>query len=525
MGEIFLTQFTGAHGFDKLCVVKKVLPDLAQEPEFIARFIDEAQILVQLSHGNIAQVLDMGVHEGEPFLALEFVDGKDLRRVLSRMKERGLPLPLSFVLSVMIRVLDALAYAHRKRGEDGHELNLVHRDLSPQNVLISYEGEVKVIDFGLAKTSFSSSKTQPGIVMGKFKYLSPEQARHLEVDRRSDIYTVGLCLWELITGKSPFEDESPGELMVKVGYPEIPPLNTVEPLCPLALSEAVVQALALDPSERFQSAEEFRGRLQAILSTIDPRAGAETTSRFMRDAFAVEYQAERRMLKRIKAQAKLHAQRETSAPTPDTEKTYPMLEAVPSGEHAAPEGRPPTLSFQPTPRGPSASTLSEIHDSQTSPAILFDGGPTQSTQVVTKSFVSEETAQASQSLPSVIVDDPPAHLMLTMVDIVVPPSMSAPRQMARRNAAKAQAKKSAHHAFLPNTPKPELKHRAKAVVKGVAALGNASRTAKTRIRSNWVWLLLPALAVFGVGGYIAWDLWHSPSSQVQTNGSGAKPEK
>ena len=194
MGEIFLARLEGSHGFDKLCVIKKILPHLAQDQDFVSRFVDEAHILVKLSHGNIAQVLDMGVHEHEPYIALEFVDGKDLRRVLSRMRERQLPLPLSFVLSVMTRVLDALAYAHRKRGDDDDELNLVHRDVSPQNVLISYEGEVKVIDFGLAKSALSLSRTNPSIVMGKFLYMSPEQARHTKVDRRSDLYAVGLCL-------------------------------------------------------------------------------------------------------------------------------------------------------------------------------------------------------------------------------------------------------------------------------------------------------------------------------------------
>lgn len=121
MGEIFLGRIEGAHGFDKLCVIKKILPHLAEDREFVERFVNEARILVKLSHGNIAQVLDMGVHEGAPYIALEFVDGKDLRRVLARMRDRKLPIPMSFVLTVMTRVLDALAYAHRKRGEDDRE--------------------------------------------------------------------------------------------------------------------------------------------------------------------------------------------------------------------------------------------------------------------------------------------------------------------------------------------------------------------------------------------------------------------
>src|SRR5205085_11053935 len=133
----------------------------------------------------------------------------------------NLPLPLTFVLFTMSRVLDALAYAHRKRDDDEKEIGLVHRDMSPQNILISYEGEVKVIDFGLAKSTLNASKTNPSIILGKFLYMSPEQARHQKVDRRSDLYSVGICLFELIAGKNPFDDVLPGELMNRVANPTI----------------------------------------------------------------------------------------------------------------------------------------------------------------------------------------------------------------------------------------------------------------------------------------------------------------
>src|SRR5689334_20863604 len=237
MGEIYLARLEGAQGFQKLCVIKKILPSLAADPEFVERFVNEAKILVKLSHGSIAQFLDVGLHEGDPYIALEYVDGKDLRKVAARMRERNLPPPLTFVLYVMSRVLDALAYAHRKRDDDERELNLVHRDISPQNILVSYEGEVKVIDFGLAKSTLSPAKTNPGLILGKFLYMSPEHARHQKVDRRSDLYSVGLCLYELISGKNPFDDVAPGELMAKVANPEIQSLQSVDPLCPGSVSQ------------------------------------------------------------------------------------------------------------------------------------------------------------------------------------------------------------------------------------------------------------------------------------------------
>lgn len=300
MGEVFLARVEGTGGFEKLCVIKKILPQYASDSVFVERFIHEARTLVKLSHGSIAQVFDMGLHEGAPYLALEYVDGKDLRKVIAKGKERDLPLPLTFCLFVMIRVLDALAYAHRKRDDEDREIALVHRDVSPQNVLVSYEGEVKVIDFGLAKSTLSAASTHPSIILGKFLYMSPEQARQQRVDRRSDLYSVGLCLYELIGGANPFEAAQSGDLVGAVADPKIPPLSEVVPLCPPQVSSIVAKALAVDPAHRFQSAEEFRGRLQSLLHEIDPTVGPESVSRFMRESFAVEYSGERKLISSVR---------------------------------------------------------------------------------------------------------------------------------------------------------------------------------------------------------------------------------
>ncbi len=302
MGEIFLARLEGVQGFEKQCVIKKILPHLTQEEDFVTRFVNEAKTLVQLQHGSIAQVLDMGLHEGEPYLALEFVDGKDMRKVAARARERNMPLPLTFVLYTMGRVLDALAYAHRKRDDEEKEIGLVHRDVSPQNILISYEGEVKVIDFGLAKSTLNVARTSPGLVLGKFLYMSPEQARHTKVDRRTDLYSVGLCLYELVAGKNPFDDVPPGELMAKVSTPNIPNIQQIEPLCPGPVAQTVMKALAVDPANRYQTAEEFRGKLMSVLVDIDPSAGPESCSRFMREAFSAEYNSERKLLASLREQ-------------------------------------------------------------------------------------------------------------------------------------------------------------------------------------------------------------------------------
>ncbi|WP_375768109.1 serine/threonine protein kinase [Archangium gephyra] len=365
MGEIFLARLEGAQGFEKLCVIKKILPQLAADPEFVERFVGEARTLVKLSHGSIAQVLDMGLHEGDAYMALEYVDGKDLRKVAARARDRQKPLPLTFVLFVMGRVLDALAYAHRKKGDDEGELHLVHRDISPQNILISYEGEVKVIDFGLAKSRLSAAKTNPSIILGKFLYMSPEQARHQPVDRRSDLYAVGLCLYELISGRNPFDSVSPGELMSAVAQPHVQPLGELVPATPPAVAQLVMKALAVDPAQRFQTAEELRGRLNACLLELDPASGPESVSRYMSELFGPEYQGERRLLASLREVGRL-PEPESGGPG-SLEGAAPRLSQEPSSKSGRPEGSFEALSFKPTPRTREGGPVRD--DGETRPAV------------------------------------------------------------------------------------------------------------------------------------------------------------
>ncbi|AKQ63401.1 Serine/threonine-protein kinase Pkn6 [Myxococcus hansupus] len=371
MGEIYLARLEGAQGFEKLCVIKKILPQLAADTEFVERFVGEARTLVRLSHGSIAQVLDMGLHEDEAYMALEHVDGKDLRKVAARVRDRQVPLPVTFILYTMGRVLDALAYAHRKKDDDGEDLKLVHRDISPQNILISYEGEVKVIDFGLAKSRLSAAKTNPSIILGKFLYMSPEQARHQPVDRRSDLYAVGLCLYELICGKNPFDGVHPGELMSLVANPRIAPLDQVEPLTPPAVTALVAKALAVDPSQRFQTAEEFRGRLQSCLMEIDASAGPESVSRFMRELFSSDFQSERRLLASLKDVPRLSTEEVRAlASMPDDPLAPKMAHAMLPAKTIRLDGPVEPLSFFPTPR--SRDGGGPVSDGETRPGVPID---------------------------------------------------------------------------------------------------------------------------------------------------------
>lgn len=539
MGEIFLARLEGAQGFEKLCVIKKILPHLAQDKDFVDRFVDEARILVKLSHGNIAQVLDMGLHEGAPYIALEFIDGKDLRRVIARAGERALQLPISFVLYVTTRVLDALAYAHRKRSDEGKDLNLVHRDISPQNILISYEGEVKIIDFGLAKSTMSATHTHPSIVLGKFLYMAPEQARHQKADRRSDLYAVGLCLYELLTGQSPFAAIAPGELMAAVANPKIVPVTSLEPLCPPALNDAVMKALASDPAQRFQTAEELRGKLLGILLEIDPSAGPETATRFMTEAFATEYQSERRLLSDLKEQARALGADAPESPEETIEvpsrsqpraPSAPMpaltLDEVPAARVTAPEvkatpAEAAPLSFQPTRKAPPP-----LHERKGTPV----GDPSALPSIVvagdTQQTVEVDAPQANVVLDDGLADQADARARTIPETRAPRPASPQKSDPARKSASrttgsglKAPARSTAPKAEPPREKAEVVREKdtrrlparaaevAPTMTPDQTPAPDAAPPMRKQGSSMLVWVALPLLAIAAVGGYILWDVY------------------
>src|SRR5262249_14411803 len=205
LGEIFVAK-PGLAGFEKRAVIKKVLPHLAADEVFISRFVDEAQVAIKLQRVNVAQVFEVGRVGDEYFLALEYVDGRDLRRILAVLAHRRLRLPVDLALFIARELANGLAYAHRRTTADGASLNLVHCDISPPNVLVSFEGETKVIDFGIAKSAMRGTATDPKVGFGKFGYMAPEQLiRGGVVDHRTDLYAAGVVLYELLTGARLYE--------------------------------------------------------------------------------------------------------------------------------------------------------------------------------------------------------------------------------------------------------------------------------------------------------------------------------
>jgi serine/threonine protein kinase len=305
MGEIFLAKH-GLAGFEKLAVIKKVLPHLAADAQFISRFVDEAQVAIKLQHVNVAQVFEVGRVADEYFLALEYVEGRDLRRTLARLGHEKKRLPVDLALFVGRELANGLAYAHRRTSSDGASLNLVHCDISPPNVLVSFEGETKVIDFGIAKSALRGTATDPKMGFGKFGYMAPEQLiRGGIVDHRTDIYAAGVVLYELLTGQRLYEPGPEPDyraLAKKVARGEYPLPSSIDPIL-APYDKLVSTALRPKSEDRYQSAAELRDAIQQALVAVNPTISTDQLGSYMRDLFADEMTAQRELHDRI---AKTH---------------------------------------------------------------------------------------------------------------------------------------------------------------------------------------------------------------------------
>ncbi|MBK9063758.1 MAG: protein kinase [Acidobacteria bacterium] len=273
MAEVFKARMRGEEGFEKIVAIKRIVPHMAANDAFITMFIDEAKLAAQLNHNNITHIFDLGKVDAWHYIAMEFVEGKDLRTLLKLGKERSYPLPPELALFVAAKIANALDYAHRRPAADGTELNLVHRDVSPQNILISYEGDIKLCDFGIAKAASKVSTTISGALKGKLQYMSPEQAWGKRVDRRSDVFSLGAVLHEMLTGAPLFEGDTDMSVLERVreGEVEAPSARGVE--VSKRVDQIVLKALAKNPQERYQNASEMEKDLHAVLYAFQPSPG------------------------------------------------------------------------------------------------------------------------------------------------------------------------------------------------------------------------------------------------------------
>ena len=281
MAEVYRARMSGVEGFQKIVAIKRILPHMTDNDEFVTMFVDEAKVAAQLQHPNIIHIYDLGKIERSYYIAMEYIDGKDLRSILRTLEERHSRLPIGLALFIASRLAEALEYAHRKRDLQGRSLGLVHRDVSPQNVLISYDGDIKLCDFGIAKAASKASHTRSGALKGKLQYMSPEQAWGKDIDNRSDIFSLGLVLYEMLTGRKAFAGDSELSILEQVRAPRIVPPREYDPAIPPEVERVVMIALKESRDERFQGAAELGADLGNMLQVIRPAPGASDLGAFL----------------------------------------------------------------------------------------------------------------------------------------------------------------------------------------------------------------------------------------------------
>lgn len=262
MAEIYLARQVGPEGFEKTLVVKRILPHLSENREFITMFLDEARIAARLNHPNIVQIFDLGAHDGTYFIAMEYIHGEDARRVWKQAERFNTNLPIALTCRIIIEACAGLDYAHKKCDPSGRPLNIVHRDVSPQNILVSFEGGVKVVDFGIAKAADQGTVTRSGVLKGKYSYMSPEQASGEPIDHRSDIFALGVVMYELLTGTRLFKRPNDRQTLQAVADCLVPPPSAANPSIPRDLDELVLRALQRERGDRYPEARTFAAELE-----------------------------------------------------------------------------------------------------------------------------------------------------------------------------------------------------------------------------------------------------------------------
>jgi hypothetical protein len=286
MAEVWKAEITGPAGFSRTLVVKRILPHLAEDPQFVEMFVREARLSARLHHGSIVQVFELGDVDGEYFLAMEYVRGRDLHATVRAQLASGPP-PPGMATFVVLEVCRALAHAHALTGDDGAPLRLIHRDVSPSNVMLSFDGAVKLLDFGIAKAlSEADAKTQSGTLKGKFSYLSPEQVEGREVDHRADLFAVGVVLHEALTGRRLFKGSSDLQTLALVRAAQVDPPSRSNPNVPPELDRICLRALARDLEQRYPSCDDMAADLEEMVHAL--KWGPERLAATMRELFPDE---------------------------------------------------------------------------------------------------------------------------------------------------------------------------------------------------------------------------------------------
>ena len=326
MAELYRAKITGAQGFEKLIAIKKILPHLTSEENLVGSFIDEAKLAALLNHQNIIQIYDFGSLEGSYFIAMEYLFGKDLRLITNKSKEKGLPLSLEYTLYITSLICAGLDYAHDLKDFQGKPLNIIHRDISPQNILITYDGDVKIVDFGIAKATSQSTMTQAGMIKGKVSYMSPEQVGGKTIDHRSDIFSTGILLYEMVTGKKMFEGDT-YTILSKVREAEFEPPERVITDLPPKIYDILHRSLAKHPEQRYQSNGGMLSDLEECMYQNSFRPTARGLAQYMKKLFEEEIAAEEQFMRetaQISVMDESDAERDIQPHKKELEKTRVM---------------------------------------------------------------------------------------------------------------------------------------------------------------------------------------------------------
>jgi len=286
MSNVFLAVASGPGGVNKLVVLKALLPDLATEGYALSMFMDEARLAAQLNHPNVVQTYEVGTEGDRHVIVMEYLEGQSLSATVRRAAAEGSPMPLALQLRIIINSLDGLHYAHELSGYEGASLQLVHRDISPQNVFVTYDGQVKVLDFGIAKATSASTHTAAGVMKGKIAYMAPEQIVGGAVDRRADLYSVGCMLWAAATGVKLWKDTPDVQIMRRAISGDIPTPQSVNPECDDDLNRIVMKALAREPDDRYATAIELQHDLEVYVERFGAAAKQKEIARFVSALFA-----------------------------------------------------------------------------------------------------------------------------------------------------------------------------------------------------------------------------------------------
>lgn len=291
MAEIHLARSPQSAGRDHPVVVKLLLPHFMCDQEFVELFLDEARLAIQLDHENIGRVHDSGMLDGRYFFAMEYLHGKDVRDLLDEILSRGARVPLEHALTIASQVASALHYAHGKKGADGESLEIVHRDVSPANIIVTYDGQVKLVDFGISRNTARTAKTRTGTIRGKSEYMSPEQCIGRSIDARSDLFSLGIVLYELVTATRlfrPDSGESDYQVMDRIVRGDVPPPSRVVADLPDAVERMMMRALARDPDERYSSADELRRAVDELARDLGMFLSTSALSRYLVEVFGRE---------------------------------------------------------------------------------------------------------------------------------------------------------------------------------------------------------------------------------------------